>query len=93
MFLGDGASRRGDFIVEAFKHLSFPLLGDVKYGKGELNRMFRERTELNRLMLRVLWLLSTRNAKTSQDYRPFLADERAILERWPIIQTESLLFV
>ena len=38
-------------IRKHFKHLSFPLLGDVKYGKGDMNRMFRETTELNRLML------------------------------------------
>ena len=38
-------------IRKHFKHLSFPLLGDVKYGKGNMNRMFREATELNRLML------------------------------------------
>ena len=38
-------------IRKHFKHLSYPLLGDVKYGKGDLNRMFRNTTELNRLML------------------------------------------
>lgn len=38
-------------IRKHFKHLSFPLLGDVKYGKGDINRMFRTTTNLNRLML------------------------------------------
>jgi tRNA pseudouridine65 synthase len=38
-------------IRKHFKHLSFPLLGDVKYGKGDMNRMFRSVTELHRLML------------------------------------------
>jgi tRNA pseudouridine65 synthase len=33
------------------KHLSCPLIGDVRYGKGEHNRLFRERYALNRLAL------------------------------------------
>jgi len=33
------------------KHLSCPLIGDVKYGKGEHNRLFRERYGLHRLAL------------------------------------------
>ena len=33
------------------KHLSCPLIGDVKYGKGEHNRLFRERYGLERLAL------------------------------------------
>ena len=33
------------------KHLSCPLIGDVKYGKGEHNRLFRERYALDRLAL------------------------------------------
>ena len=33
------------------KHLSCPLIGDVKYGKGEHNRLFRERYGLDRLAL------------------------------------------
>jgi tRNA pseudouridine65 synthase len=34
-----------------FKHLSHPLIGDVQYGKGEHNRLFRERFGLRRLAL------------------------------------------
>lgn len=34
-----------------FKHLSHPLVGDVRYGKGEINRMFRQRFGLHRLAL------------------------------------------
>ena len=34
-----------------FKHLSHPLVGDVRYGKGDINRMFRERFGLHRLAL------------------------------------------
>ena len=33
------------------KHISCPLIGDVKYGKGEHNRLFRERHGLHRLAL------------------------------------------
>lgn len=34
-----------------FKHISHPLIGDVKYGKGEHNRLMRERFGLSRLAL------------------------------------------
>jgi tRNA pseudouridine65 synthase len=34
-----------------FKHISCPLIGDVKYGKGEHNRHFREHYGLHRLAL------------------------------------------
>jgi tRNA pseudouridine65 synthase len=33
------------------KHASCPIIGDVKYGKGEHNRLFRERYGLHRLAL------------------------------------------
>jgi tRNA pseudouridine65 synthase len=33
------------------KHLSCPLIGDVRYGKGEHNRIFREHHGLHRLAL------------------------------------------
>jgi tRNA pseudouridine65 synthase len=33
------------------KHISHPLIGDVRYGKGEHNRLFRERFGLHRLAL------------------------------------------
>lgn len=33
------------------KHISCPLIGDVRYGKGEHNRYFRERYGLHRLAL------------------------------------------
>jgi tRNA pseudouridine65 synthase len=31
--------------------MSCPLIGDVRYGKGEHNRLFRERFDLHRLAL------------------------------------------
>ena len=33
------------------KHLNHPLVGDVNYGKGDVNRLFRERYGLHRLAL------------------------------------------
>jgi tRNA pseudouridine65 synthase len=33
------------------KHLGHPLIGDVNYGRGELNRWFREQVDLARLAL------------------------------------------
>lgn len=33
------------------KHLNHPLVGDVRYGRGEINRYFRERFGLHRLAL------------------------------------------
>ena len=39
-----------------FKHLSHPLVGDVRYGKGDINRHFRERFGLHRLALHALEL-------------------------------------
>ena len=38
------------------KHISHPLIGDVRYGKGEHNRLFRERFGLHRLALHALSL-------------------------------------
>jgi tRNA pseudouridine65 synthase len=36
------------------KHASLPILGDTRYGKGEHNRLFRERFALHRLALHAL---------------------------------------
>lgn len=33
------------------KHISCPLIGDVNYGKGEHNRLFRDQYDLHRLFL------------------------------------------
>ncbi len=38
------------------KHMSWPVIGDVRYGKGEHNRLFRERFGLHRLALHALEL-------------------------------------
>jgi tRNA pseudouridine65 synthase len=39
-----------------FKHISHPLIGDVRYGKGEHNRLFRDRFGLHRLALHAMSL-------------------------------------
>lgn len=38
------------------KHISCPLIGDVRYGKGEHNRLFRTEHGLHRLALHCAWL-------------------------------------
>ena len=38
------------------KHISCPLIGDVRYGKGEHNRLFREQHDLHRLALHCMSL-------------------------------------
>lgn len=38
------------------KHISCPLIGDVRYGKGEHNRHFRDHYNLHRLALHCHWL-------------------------------------
>lgn len=37
-----------------FKHISCPIIGDVRYGKGEHNRLFREQFDLHRMFLHAL---------------------------------------
>lgn len=39
-----------------FKHISHHVIGDVRYGKGEHNRLFRDRFGLHRLALHALEL-------------------------------------
>jgi tRNA pseudouridine65 synthase len=36
------------------KHISHPVIGDVRYGKGEHNRLFRDRFGLHRIALHAL---------------------------------------
>ena len=48
------ATGRRHQIRRHLKHLSHPLIGDVRYGKGEHNRLFRERFGLHRLALHAL---------------------------------------
>jgi len=47
------------------KHVSCPLIGDVRYGKGEHNRLFRERHDLHRLALHA-WSLTLPHPRTRE---------------------------
>ena len=51
--LAEAAPRTGRLhqIRRHLKHLSCPLIGDVRYGKGEHNRIFRDQHGLHRLAL------------------------------------------
>jgi len=48
------------------KHLSCPIIGDVRYGKGEHNRLFRARYGLHRLALHAASLVLTDPATAEQ---------------------------
>lgn len=50
------------------KHISCPLIGDVRYGKGEHNRLFRERHDLHRLALHA-WSLTLPHPRTGAPVR------------------------
>jgi tRNA pseudouridine65 synthase len=39
------------------KHISCPIIGDVRYGKGEHNRYFRDQLGLHRLALHAASLM------------------------------------
>lgn len=63
------------------KHASHPIIGDVRYGKGEHNRIFRERFGFHRLALHALQLqlphprsreLLTLRAELPQDFADLL---------------------
>ncbi len=45
------------------KHLGHPLVGDVNYGRGEINRLFREQYGLHRLFLHA-WTLALPHPRT-----------------------------
>jgi tRNA pseudouridine65 synthase len=47
------------WVERHLKHVSCPLIGDVKYGKGEHNRLFRERYGVQRLALHAARLCLT----------------------------------
>jgi tRNA pseudouridine65 synthase len=47
------------------KHLAHPIVGDVKYGKGEHNRVFRQHYDVHRLLLHAI-RLSFNDPKTNE---------------------------
>jgi len=64
------------------KHLSHPIVGDVRYGKGDVNRFFRETYSLNRLALHALEL-TLKNAQGEQIsiHAPLTSDLTEPLEK------------
>lgn len=58
------------------KHLSHPVVGDVRYGKGDVNRHYRATVGLHRLALHAasLTLEHPRNGRTIQLVAPLPAD-------------------
>lgn len=60
------------------KHISCPLIGDVRYGKGEHNRHFRENYDLHRLALHCHGLaLDHPRSPTRLEIRAPLSEELA----------------
>lgn len=64
------------------KHISHPIAGDVKYGKGNHNRIFREELGCERLMLAASDLSLTHpvSGEPLKLHCPFEADFQATLE-------------
>ena len=56
LVLAEPLSGRLHQLRRHFKHLSHPIVGDVNYGDGRVNRAFRERWGLHRLALHALSL-------------------------------------
>ncbi len=64
------------------KHISCPLIGDVRYGKGEHNRLWRERFGLHRLALHSTFLAVPHPAGVILSVScPLAADIAAALEQ------------
>jgi tRNA pseudouridine65 synthase len=66
-----------------FKHLFHPIIGDVRYGDGRMNREFRARWQLERLALHALWLELTHpvTGETLRFRAPLPEDLRGPFER------------
>jgi len=64
------------------KHISCPIIGDVNYGKGEHNRLFRERYGLRRLFLHATRLCLPHPAQGGEldIVSPLPADLEAVLQ-------------
>jgi tRNA pseudouridine65 synthase len=70
------------------KHASHPIIGDVRYGKGEHNRLFRQEYDFHRLALHCacLGLPHPRTGATLQFEAPLPADFERVLTQlglWP----------
>jgi len=65
------------------KHISHPLAGDVGYGKGDLNRFFRQAFGLQRFFLHAesLRVLHPTELRYLELFAPLPADLQGVLER------------
>ena len=73
-------------------HIHHHVLGDTTYGKGKINRYFRENYGLPRLFLHA-WRLEVRHPETRARLRilaPLPDDLRGFLERLPDVDDELL---
>lgn len=71
-----------------FRHLSHHLVGDVKYGKGDINRRFRATWGLHRLALHAIQLAflhpdSGARIRVAAPVPPDLGDALRALDLWP----------
>lgn len=72
-----------------FKHLTHPLVGDVRYGKGDINRLFRQRFGLHRLALHAVEL-RLEHPESGEDLRLVaelpddLAEPWKAMRLWPV---------
>ena len=70
------------------KHLSHPVVGDVRYGKGEINRFFREHYGLYRLALHAVSMEflhpDGKLLKLTAAMPPDLSEPLARLGLWPV---------
>lgn len=66
-----------------FKHISHPLVGDARYGKGDINRLYRERYDFHRLALHAheLELCHPEDGRPLHLCAPVPADLQALLQR------------
>lgn len=66
------------------KHISHPIIGDVRYGKGEHNRLFRTEHGLHRIALHAAELCFTHPASGERMKleAPLPPDLRGPLEHW-----------
>ena len=80
---------RAHQIRRHLKHVSHPIIGDVRYGKGEHNRLFRQEFDFHRLALHCakLSLVHPRTGASLQFEAPLASDFERVLSQlrlWPI---------